>query len=122
MRLFEIFESDSDFDESEPLRVATTAVLSKIKSEIDDSAYRSEFTVNALLSKLAAYGIRISHDQLIDLVDQEPWSNLISNIQGNQVVFKGSQEDDTSPEIDDPDDSEATLDQMSKRATKKKEM
>lgn len=117
-----MFESDGDFDEGDPLRVATTAVLSKIKSEIDDSAYRSEFTVNALLSKLAAYGIRISHNQLIDLVDQEPWSNLISNIQGNQVVFKGSQEDDTSPEIDDPDNSEATLDQMSKRATKKKEL
>lgn len=118
VKLFELFEAADDFDAGDPLRVATTAALVQIRADVEDSAFKGKFTVNALLSKLKNNGVDISRSQLIDLVDQEPWSNLISNIKGDEVVFKN---DSGTTEIDnsEPEDEQYQLDQMSKRAAKK---
>lgn len=120
MKLFELFESDRDFENDDPLRVATTAVLSQIKSDIEDSAYKGKFTVKALLNKLTDNGVKISHAQLIELVKEEPWSNLISNVKGDKVMFKGEPDENSGSE--EPDDTSGTLDSMAKRAAKKQEM
>ena len=119
VKLFELFEADGDFDKSDPLRVATTAALSQIKADIEDSAYKGKFTVNALLNKLRDNGVNISHSQLIDLVDEEPWSNLISNIKGDEVIFKGDLDDDIDADNLEPEDEEFQLNRMAKRAAKK---
>lgn len=119
MKLFELFEAD-DFEKDDPLRVATTAVLSQIKSDIDDSAYKGKFTVKALLSKLRDNGVKISHAQLIELVKEEPWSNLISNVKGADVMFKGEPDEHSGSE--EPDETSGTMDKMAKRAAKKQEM
>lgn len=121
MKIYELFENN-DFDEGDPLRVATAATLAQIKSDISDAAYKGEFTVNALLNKLRNNGVNIARDQLPDLVSEEPWSNLISNIEGNRVIFKSDSEDDSN--IDDgPEDSENTMKMMADRAVKRpKEM
>jgi hypothetical protein len=100
--------------------VATTAVLSQIKSDIADSAYKGKFTVKALLNKLADNGVKMSHAQLIELVKEEPWSNLISNIKGDKVMFKGDPDEHSGSE--EPDDTTSTMDKMAKRAAKKQEM
>ena len=118
MRLYEIFESSGDFEDNDPLRVATTAVLSQIKSDIEDGSFKGKFTVKALLKKLRDNGVRVDKNQLIDLVNEEPWSNLISNLNDNEVEFK----DGDSMEMDSPEDyppPEDTIDQMAKRASKK---
>lgn len=124
MKLFELFESDNDFERDDPLRVATTAVLSQIKADIEDSAYEGKFTVKALLGKLANNGINISQDQLLELVTQEPWSNLIANVKDDQVMFKdeSSEMDDEMGDEEDPVDTAGTIDKMAKRASKKQEM
>jgi hypothetical protein len=118
MRLYEIFESSGDFEDNDPLRVATTAVLSQIKSDIEDGSFKGKFTVKALLKKLRDNGVRVDKNQLIDLVNEEPWSNLISNLNDNEVEFKDgdSMEMDSSEDYPPPED---TIDQMAKRASKK---
>ena len=115
MKLFELFESD--FENDDPLRVATTAVLSQLKADIDDSAYKGKFTVKALLNKLADNGVKISHAQLLELVKEEPWSNLISNVQGDKVKFKGEPDEHSSSE--EPDDTSGTMGKMAQRAANK---
>ena len=104
----------------DPLRVATTATLSQIKSDIENSAFKGKFSVNALISKLAQNGVRVSQDQLRDLVKEEPWSNLIADIKGDTVVFKGGP--DASGDAEAPDETSDTMDKMAKRAAKKTEM
>ncbi len=121
MKLYELFESDGEFQNGDPLRIATTAALAQIKSDIEDSAFKGKFTVKALLNKLRNNGVNINHDQLLDLVNEEPWSNLISNIQGDEVIFKGEFEE-TDGEGEPYDDSEAIVSNMAKRAAKKQEM
>ena len=119
MKLFELFEAD-DFDQNDALRIATTAVLSQIKSDIEDNDYKGKFTVKALLNKLSDNGVKISHSQLLDLVKEEPWSNLISNVKGDKVMFKGDPDEHSGSE--EPDDTSGTMDKMAKRAAKKQEM
>lgn len=119
MRLFEL-DGPADFDDDNPLRVATTAALSQIKADIEDSAYKKKFTVKALLKKLRDNDVRISHEQLLDLVKEEPWSNLITNVKGDSVKFKG--DPDTHSGSEEPDDTSDTMDKMAKRAAKKTEM
>jgi hypothetical protein len=116
VKLYELFESD-DFENDDPVRVATTAVLSQLKADIDDSAYKGKFTVKALLSKLHDNGVKISHERLLELVKEEPWSNLISNVKGDDVKFKGEPDEHSGSE--EPDDTSSTLDSMAKRAAKK---
>jgi hypothetical protein len=115
VRLFELYESD--FEQDDPLRVATTAALSDIKSDIEDNAFKGKFTVGALLKQLSARGINIDHEQLIELVEEEPWCNFIANIKGDKVIFKGDPGDDY--EAMDPDKTTGTLDKMADRSTKK---
>ncbi len=119
MRLYELFEAEDDFETDDPLRVATTAVLSQVRADIEDSAYKGDFTVKALLGKLADNGVKITHAQLIELVNQEPWCNMISNIKGNRVIFKG--EPDSMSSSEEPDDTTDKMKQMAKRAAKNQE-
>ena len=118
MRVFELFEAD--FESDDPLRVKTTAALSQIKDDIDDSGYKGKFTVNALLAKLADNGVKLKHAQLLELIKEEPWSNFIADIKGDKVVFKGEPDEHTANE--QPDETASTMDRMAKRAAKKKEM
>ena len=118
MRLYEL-DGSADYDQDDPLRIATTAALSRIKADIEDSAYKSKFTVKALLKKLKDNGVRISHEQLLDLVKEEPWSNLISNVKGDSVKFKGAPGTYSGSEA--PDETSDTMDKMAKRAAKKQE-
>jgi hypothetical protein len=121
VKLFELFESD-DFEKDDPLRVATAAVLSQIKADIDDNSFKGKFTVNALLNKLLDNGINISKSSLIELVSEEPWRNLLTGVEGDNVVFKDEDEDeledaDMFDEV--PDDSGGTVEKMAKRAANK---
>lgn len=119
MILYELFEA-KDFEEDDPLRVATTAALAQIKADIDDSAYKGKFTVKALLKKLQDNGVKITHAQLLEIVKEEPWSNMISSLKGDKVMFKG--EPDEHSDSEEPDDTSGTMDKMAKRAAKKQEM
>ena len=119
MFVYELFESD-DFEKDDPLRVATTAALAQIKADITDSAYKGKFTVKALLKKLQDNGVKITHAQLLEIVKEEPWSNMISSLKGDRVMFKG--EPDEHSDSEEPDDTSGTMDKMAKRAAKKQEM
>lgn len=115
--MFELFEESDDFEKNNPLRVATTAALSQIKADIDDSSFKGKFTVKALLNKLADNGVKISHAQLLELVKEEPWSNLISSVDGDSVKFKSDSTEYSDSE--EPDDTSGTLSNMANRAAKK---
>lgn len=111
MRLYELNDT---YDTDDPLRVGTTAVLSRIKSDIEDSAFKGDFKVKTLLGMLKDNDIDLSHEQLIELVKEEPWSNLISNIKGDRVVFRGRPQGDSDSQ--EKDDTEGTLKKMAKRS------
>lgn len=114
-----LYEFEDDFSQDDPLRVATTAALSRIKADIEDSGYKGEYKVKSLLSALGKSGVNLTHEQLIKVSKQEPWSNLIANIKGDRVIFKG--DPDSEGSAIDPDETTGTLDKMAKRSEKNHE-
>ena len=119
MKLYELDPNSniSDFDERDPLRVATVATLSDINSKIDDTEFNSEYKISSLLKRLRDNGINMTREQLSKVIDQEPWKNFISDIKDDDVAFNRSAEDDIIEP--DADEKQNTMIQMANRAAKK---
>jgi hypothetical protein len=108
MRLYE-FESD------DPLRVKLTAVVSQLRGRLEDTAAKKPFSTDALLDMLRDEDIEVSKDDLFDMIKEPPLKNLIKNISGNKVIFKGQRDSDKKSDSD-KDDNKDTVEKMAKSA------
>lgn len=85
-------------------------------SRSDDRAAPKKISVGAFLKLAQDQGISLTQDSLINMSQRPPLSNLIRNIQGDEILFKG---DDTPDDTMSVDQAQKTVDSMAKRATKK---
>ncbi len=109
MRLFEFADND-------PLRVKLVAVVSQLKSRISDTNTKEPMTTDALIELLAQNDIEVDKSDLYDMVKKEPLSNIIQNINGHKVIFKGQTPNELSDL--DPGENEKTREKMAKAALK----
>ena len=109
MRLYEFASSD-------PQVTSLIAVGHQLKDAIDSGAADSNWTVDELLQYFQEYGINLSAGDLRQMITQPPLNKIISNIQGDQVVFVG--QDNTSGEPEDEAENQKVVDQMAKSAMK----
>jgi hypothetical protein len=84
MRLFE-------FDTS-PLLVSLVASTSQLTSEIDAGKVKPNWTVPELLQYYRDNDIIIDKSDLYNMIKNPPLNKFITNIQGDNVVFKGQSE------------------------------
>lgn len=113
MRIFEI-------DDNDPLRVKLTAIVSQLRSEIKKSGFKKPYSLKAMISRLRDQGIAFSEQQFRDMAEQEPLSNLISNVDGDTVTFRGTSTDDDNDAIA-PGPESKTLEKMAGRAADKRD-
>jgi hypothetical protein len=113
VRIFEI-------DDNDPLRVKLTAIVSQLRSEIKKSGFKKPYSLKAMISRLRDQGIAFSEQQFRDMAEQEPLSNLISNIDGDAITFKGTSTDDNNDAIA-PGPESKTLEKMADRAADKRD-
>ena len=116
MRLYE-FAGDSIDDNSPDVKLV--GILKQIQGRLEDTGSIKSFSLSSLLNKLRDAGLSFSEQGFRDIAQGEPISNIISDIQGDKVVFVGQE---SEPEDTGPDESEKTIDRMSKKATKKPEL
>lgn len=109
MRLFEFAGND-------PLRVKLVAVASQLKSRISDTNTKEPMSTDALIELLAQNDIEVDKSDLYDMVKKEPLSNIIQNINGHEVLFKGQTSSDEGDL--DPGENEKTREKMAKSAMK----
>ena len=107
MRLFELSNPN-------PLLVRLVAVTSQLASDIDSGVAHSDWTVDELLQYYKSNDIILAKDDLYDMIKKPPLKNKISNIQGDNVIFKG-QETPVEPE---EEDSKKVVKQMAQKAMK----
>ena len=84
-----------------------------------DTGAKKTISVDSFIGLARDMGIALTAKQLRDLAGQEPLNNIIANIQGDEVIFQGSEE--YVPGADDTmttDQARATVDKMAKRALK----
>ena len=100
----------------DPLTIRLIAVLNQLKSNIESGKEKPDWTTDELLSFLEDNGIMLEKENLFDLVKTAPLNNIISNIQGDSVIFKGQQE--MTPNTDDETQSQQVVNQMAHKAMK----
>ena len=100
----------------DPLTIRLIAVLNQLKSNIETGKEKPDWTTDELLSFLEDNGIMLEKENLFDLVKTPPLNNIISNIQGDSVIFKGQQE--MTPNTDDETQNQQVVNQMAHQAMK----
>jgi hypothetical protein len=106
MRLFE-------FDSS-PLLVGLVATTSQLVGEIDSGKVKPDWTVPELLQYYRDNGIIIDKSDLYNMIKNPPLNKYITNIQSDNVVFKGQSEAGEQA----PDENKKIVQQMAKNTLK----
>lgn len=94
------------------------ALVNQLKQDLDDGEVSTDFTVDQLLNYFQNYDVILDVNDLYNMIKVPPLKKLITNIQGDKVIFKGQEE--SQPEYDAPEsDDKKTVAQMANRAMKK---
>lgn len=112
MLLYEFIEDNTDM-------IVLTGVVNQIYNRIKDTGFDKKYSLDALLNTLSDRGLDLDREKFIELTQHQPLKNLIANVEGDKVVFKGESSDDS--ENTDMDNTTGTLEKMAKRAEKKRE-
>lgn len=83
----------------------------------DDEGATKKISLNSFLKIAGDMGIALSKNQLISMSSQPPLDKIISNIEDDEVIFKGGKT--TVPDMP-IDKARETVKKMAKRAAKKK--
>lgn len=101
-----------ELEQVDPLAVKMITVTDQLKSTVEDQP-DTQMTVDDLLKYFSDYDINLDKSMLYDMIKKPPLKNLISNIQGDQVIFKGQEQPEQSE-----DESKKVVAQMANRAQK----
>ena len=107
-----------EFDTSTINVADIVALTNQLKQEIDHGKIDpNTYTVEQLLDYFQQYDIILDADDLYNMIKVPPLKDVITNIQGDKVVFKGHQ---GKPAFDAPEgDDKKTVAKMAKHALKK---
>lgn len=112
------------FEFDNPLRTSLIAVLSKLKTDIQNGKENSDMSVRQLLDKLKKSGIdELDQDYLYDAVNNKkaPISTFIKNIVDNKVVFRGQKQPVSAKDEDKKEkENEKIVKQMASKGIKSK--
>lgn len=104
--------------EKEGSTVAKILVVSdQLEQMRKDGELKDNWPVEKLLDFFYDRDVNLTKENLISMVQKDPLKKTISNIQGDEVVFKGNKgvETDAPP----PEKSKKLVDKMAKKALKK---
>jgi len=116
VKIFEILKESDVLDDALPVKL--TAIVSQIHSSSNDQGFKKPFSLKAMLNKLRDNDISLSAQQFREMIEEAPLKNLIANVKGDDIIFKGDK-DTSDDELETPDSSTDTLDKMAKRASSK---
>jgi len=105
MRLYEF---------ADPTVTKLVAVSDQLKSDLEKGEADPNMSLPDFLQYLKKYDIIVDKTDLYDMIKQLPLKNLISNIQGDRIVFKGMETPEAPPE----DESKKVVAGMAQNAVK----
>jgi hypothetical protein len=103
------------FELEDPEVVKFAAIVSQLKSELDNNNIDPSWTTDKLIDYFQQNGINLDITDLYDMIQKPPLNMLISNIQGDDIVFKGEEADTANP---DETQSQEVVNQMAQSAMK----
>ena len=110
MRLFEL-------DQEKATVARIVALTNQLKQDLDKGKIDAEnFSTDKLLNYFRKNDIILDRDDLYSMVKQRPLKGVVTNIQGDKVVFKGTNDSEST----EPDENKKTISKMAKHALNKK--
>jgi hypothetical protein len=110
MRLFEL-------DQEKATVARIVALTNQLKQDLDKGKIDAEnFSTDKLLNYFRKNDIILDRDDLYSMVKQRPLKGVVTNIQGDKVVFKGTTDSGST----EPDENKKTISKMAKHALNKK--
>jgi|TARA_X000001036_G_C20337484_1_gene667096 hypothetical protein len=114
MRLYEFV----DVEDNNAMAASIVAVSNQLKQHVEDGSIDPDnYTVDQLLDLFQNNDIILDVQDLYSMMEKPLLKSVISNIQGDKVIFKGN-EPETGP-VDDKDEGSKTVANMAKSAMKK---
>lgn len=92
-----------ELDETQPLTIKIVAIVDQLKRDLDKGKV-SDWNVDQLLQYFQKYDVILDPTDLYSMIQKPPLKNVISDIQGDKVVFKGQ---DTP--MDQPEDEQQKI-------------
>lgn len=80
MRLYEF---------ADPLIPKLIAVSDQLQSDLESGTIQPEMSLEEFIQYLQAFGITLDPNDLYNMIKKPPMNQYISNIKGDQVIFKG---------------------------------
>jgi len=111
MRFYEICE---DLETGSSLVTKIVAVTNQLKQDVEDGNIPETYSVDDLLDYFRSYDVILDVTDLYNMIKTQPLKDVIQNIQGDDVVFKGQETDLEQPE----DESKKVVAQMAQSAMK----
>jgi FMN-dependent NADH-azoreductase len=109
MRLFE-------FETVPGISAKLIAVTDQLKTDLENNKLNFGMTTDQLLDYFQEYDIILDVTDLYNMIQVPPLKQVITNIQGDKVVFKGQSDDSENPNQES--EQEKTVAQMAKSAMK----
>lgn len=107
-----LYEFDRDFDSAKVTKVV--ALTNQLKQDVDSGKVGPGFSTDDLLDYFRKYDVVLDRDDLYNMVKVPPLKDVVTNIQGDTVVFKGQNAPGEAPQ----DENQKVVAQMAKQAQK----
>lgn len=107
-----LYEFDRDLDRAKITKIV--ALTNQLKNDLDSGEIGEGFTTDILLDYFRKYDVVLDKTDLYNMVKVPPLNSVITNIQGDKVVFKGQDSGGEAPE----DENKKVIAQMAKKAQK----
>ena len=108
MRLYEL-------DDESVYVTKLVTLANQLKDELDNGDIPLDYSVDDLQEYFRKYDVILDRDDLYNMITKPPLKDIIRNIQGDKVVFKGQAEPGAAPQ----DQNQKVVAQMAKNALKK---
>ena len=101
-------------DDPDALKLA--AIGQFLLKRAGDTAAVKPMNVDSFIKIARDNGINMDRERLMSLSQREPLSNIITDIQGDEIIWKGSETTTPSGETMSVDQARKKVNQMAKRA------
>ena len=107
-----LYEFDGKLDSAKVSKIV--ALTNQLKTDLDNGEIGPDFTTDHLLKYFRMYDVVLDKTDLYNMIKVPPLRDVITNIQGDKVVFKGQDDGSEAPE----DENKSVVAQMAKKALK----
>lgn len=105
--------------ENDPKLIKLIAATDQLRMALEKNEITQNWSLDKLMTYFRKFNIVLSPNDLYSMVQTKPLKNVVSNIEGDQVIFKGLEPATPSVESPPPEQSKEVVAKMAQSAMKK---